>query len=235
MDTQRYHLPVAVTLRVQSRSGRVSVIAEPRDDVEAMGERLQASEEDGGRTLQVRAGRGSGSLTVRCPAGTDIVIGTHSGSVKLEGRFGDVSVTTMSGAIDLEAADSADLRTMSGHINIGACDGMCRASTVSGTVTGGRTGAAMASTMSGAIRFEHVGGVFKARSVGGSIEAACGGDGAIKVKTVSGTVHLTLPRGMEPETMCKSMTGRVSCDLPPGRDCRIDAVSVSGTIEVHAA
>jgi len=235
MDTQRYQLPVAVTLRVQSRSGRVTVIAEPREDVEAQGDRLDAAEEDGGRTLLVRAGRGTGALTVRCPAGTDVVIGTHSGSVKLEGRFGDVSVTTMSGAIDLEAADSADLRTMSGHIEVGACDGMCRASSVSGSVSGGRSGAAMASTMSGAIRFEHVGGVFKARSVGGSIQVACGGEGAIKVKTVSGKVHITLPPGVEPEAMCKSMTGRVSCNVPPGHDCRIDAVTVSGTIEVHAA
>ena len=235
MDTQRYELPVAVTLRVQSRSGRVHLIAEPRDDVEAQGEKLQGTEEDGGRTLQVRAGRGSGALTVRCPVGTDVVAGTHSGSVRLEGRFGDVSVTTMSGSIELDAADDADLRTMAGNIAAGDCGGKCRASTVSGKISGGRAGAVTASTMSGSIHFDHVEGEFKARSVSGSIEAACGGEGAIKLKTVSGKVHITLPDGVEPDTCCKSMSGRVICDLPPGRDCRIDAVSVSGTIEVHAA
>lgn len=235
MDTQRYQLPVAVTLRVQSRSGKVHVIAEPREDVEAQGDRLQGTEEDEGRTLQVRSGRGSGALTVRCPVGTDVVVGTHSGSVRLEGRFGDVSVTTMSGAIEVDASDAADLRTMAGNITVGDCDGKCRASTVSGRVTGGRVGAASVSAMSGSIRFEHVAGEFKARSVSGSIEAACGGDGAIKLKTVSGKVRITLPEGVEPDTCCKSMSGRVFCDLPPGRDCRIDAVSVSGTIEVHAA
>lgn len=234
MDIQRYPLPAAVTLRVQSRSGRVHVVAEPRDDVEARGDHLQATEEDGGATLLVRAGRGSGAITLRCPAGTDVVAGTHSGSVRLEGSFGDVSVTTMSGRIELDTADQADLRTMSGDIVIGSCAGGCRASSVGGTISGGHAGAATASTMSGAIRFDHVDGAFRAHSVGGSIEASCGGDGAIKVKTVSGKVRIALPEGTAAEMFCKSVGGTVVCDLPPGADCRIDAVSISGSIQVLA-
>lgn len=232
MDIQQYALPIAVTLRLQSRSGRVRVIAEAREDVEAQGERLQATEDDGGATLQVRAGRGSGNLVVRCPAGTDIVVGTHSGGVRLEGQFGDVSITTMSGTIDLEAADQADLRTMSANITVGSCAGAARTSSISGTINGGRTGSAVASTMSGSITFEHVRGEFRARSVGGSIAAVCDGEGAIAVKTVSGTVRITLPAGMRLEACCKTMSGRIECPFPVGNDLRVDAISVSGSIQV---
>jgi hypothetical protein len=232
VDIQHYALPIAVTLRLQSRSGKVHVIAEPRDDIEAQGDRLQMSEEDDGATLQLRAGRGSGNLVVRCPAGTDIVVGTHSGSVRLEGRFGDVSITTMSGGIDLEAADQADLRTMSANISVGSCAGAARTSSISGRIDAGTAGSAVASTMSGAITFERVRGAFRARSVGGSIEASCDGEGAIAVKTVSGKVRLTLPAGMRLEACCKTMSGRVDCPFPSGGDLRVDAVSVSGSIQV---
>jgi DUF4097 and DUF4098 domain-containing protein YvlB len=235
LGSQRFELPVAVTVRVQSRSGSVLVVAEPRDDVEARGERLQGTEEDGGRVLQIRAGRGSGPLEVRCPAGTDVIVGTHSGSVRLEGRLGDVSVTTMSGKIDLDAADDADLRTMSAEIRTGSCSGKCRASTISAKIIGGTAAAVTASTMSGSISFERVEGAFKARSVSGSIAAACGGEGPIAVKTVSGRISISLPDGTAPDACFKTMSGRVDCALPSGHDLRIDAISVSGSIEVQPA
>ncbi|MBF6599487.1 MAG: DUF4097 family beta strand repeat protein [Dehalococcoidia bacterium] len=231
MDIQRYPLPVALTLRLQSRSGRVHVVAEPRDDIEAQGERLQAKEEDGGATLHLRAGRGSAALVVRCPAGADVVVGTHSGDVRLEGEFGDVSITTMSGRIELEAADQADLRTMSADITLGACR-VSRASTISGAIRGGRAGSAVASSMSGSISFEHVRGAFRARSVAGSVEASCDGEGAIAVKTVSGTVRIALPAGTRVEACCRTMSGHVECGFPAGGDLRVDAMSVSGSIEV---
>lgn len=234
-DVQRYDLPVAVTLRVQSRSGRVRVIAEPREDVEARGERLEATEQDDGRVLQVRAGRGSGAVEVRCPAGTDLVVGTHSGSVQLEGKLGEVSVTTVSGSIEVDAADQADLRSMGGSIHINACRERCRLSTVSGTITGGEAGSVAASSMAGAIKFARVRGAFKARSVSGNIEAACDGEGPIKLKTVSGRVSITLPNGTAPDAFVKSLSGRVECVCPPGDDVRIDAMSVSGSIQVGPA
>ena len=232
-DSQRFQLPVAVTVRVQSRSGRVHVIAEPREDVEAIGHHITASNEDGGTVLQIRAGRGSKPLTVRCPAGSDVVVGTRSGGVQLEGRFGEVSVTTMSGAIEVETADQADLRTMAGDIAIATCTGKCRASTVSGQISGGSAGSVSASSMAGAIRFGHVAGDFRARSVGGAIEAACECDGNIKVKTVSGKVNLSLPRGTAPDASVRSMSGRVDYALPAGHDLRLDAMTILGLHPGH--
>jgi len=232
LDARTFELPVAVGLRLQSRSGNVHVIAEPRDDVLAEGDRISGGLTEDGHALEIRAGRGSGSLSVRCPAGTDVTVGTHSGDVWLDGQFGDVSVTTMSGKIELDAADQADLRAMSADIVIGSCSGRCRISTVSGKVVGGHADSAMASTMSGSIKFEHVNREFKARSVSGTVDASCDGDGSIAIKTVSGGVHISLPRGTAPMTFFKTMSGKVRCDLPAGSDVRIEAMSISGSIEV---
>ena len=232
MPTHVFDLPVAVTLRLQSRSGRIDVIAEPREDVAADGDGIDSLVEDGGATLRIRNGRGTKGFTVRCPVGTDVTIGTQSGDVRLTGSFGTVSITTMSGNIDVESADEADLRTVSAGVSLGACTGRCRMATTSGRVTAGKVGAAMAGTMSGSITIEHVAGGFKARSVSGAIRARVGGDGAIAVKTVSGKVRLELPHGCEPKMRVKTLTGRVRCEMPEGDDLLIEAMSVSGTIEV---
>jgi DUF4097 and DUF4098 domain-containing protein YvlB len=223
---------VAATLRLQSRSGRVEVIAEPRDDVVAEGDRIESLADDGGATLRIRNGHGTKPFQVRCPAGADVAVGTHSGGVRLIGDFGVVSVTTGSGAIEVESADEADLRTMSASITLGSCRGRCRMNTASGKVQAGTVGAASAGTMSGSINIDKVSGSLKARSVSGSINAACHGDGAIAVKTVSGKVHIELPEGVEPRTRFKSLSGRVRCDCPEGSDVLIEAMSVSGSIEV---
>ncbi len=235
MSARSFDLPVAVTLRLQSRSGRIDVIAEPRDDVLAEGDRIESRVDDDGRTLLIRNGHGSKPFTVHCPAGTDVSIGTHSGAVRLTGDFGAVSVTTMSGRIELDRADEADLRSGSGSIAVRACRGRCRMSSASGKVEAGEVGAAAAGTMSGSITIARVLGSLKARSVSGSIDASCGGEGAIAVKTVSGRVHIALPEGTEPDTCFKTLSGKVRCELPAGGDCRVEAMSISGSIEVVPA
>ncbi len=233
MDSQHFDLPVAVTLRLQSRSGNIDVLAEPRDDVAVEGDGFNTSEADGGATLEVHAGRaGSKSLSVRCPAGTDIVIGTHSGSVNMRGEFGCVSVTTMSGGIDVERADEADLRTAAGSVRLGSCSGRCRMNSMSGSISAGSVGAASAGTMSGSITIERVAGRFKARSVSGAIKAACNCEGEIAVKTVSGKVYLELPSGTALDTRFKTLSGKVRNPFPAGNDCRLEAMSISGSIEL---
>ena len=229
---RRFELPVAVTLRLQSRSGRVEVIAEPRDDVLAEGDAIESQVDDGGATLRIRNGHGRKSFVVRCPVGTDVAIGTQSAPVRLIGDFGTVSVTTATGNIDLDSADEADLRTMSSSITVGSCRGKCRMNSASGKLQAGHVGAASAGSMSGSIEIERVEGPLKARSVSGSIRAACGGEGAIAVKTVSGKVQLSLPQGTAPHTRFKSLSGRICCDCPEGSDVLVEAMSVSGSIDV---
>lgn len=235
MGTQRLDFPVAVTLRLQSRSGHVEVIAEPRDDLLAEGDKIEALTEDGGATLKIRNGAGVRGFVVRCPAGADVSVGTQSGNVRMSGDFGIVSVTTMSGNIEVEGADEADLRTVSGSLELKNCRGRCRLNSGTGKVSAHNVGAASAGTMSGTIKIDCVAGAFKARSVSGSINAACRGEGAIAIKTVSGKVHIELPHGISPHARLKTLSGRVRCDCPDGDDLLVEAMTVSGTIEVVPA
>jgi DUF4097 and DUF4098 domain-containing protein YvlB len=171
---------------------------------------------------------------VRCPVDTDVVIGTHSGPVALEGGFGSVRVTTMSGSVSLTNAEEADVRTMSGSIEVGTVRGRVRLNAISGKVTAIEVDDASASTVSGPIRLDHVLGDVRVRSVSGSIEMHASGDGQITVKTVSGRVRIVLPEGTEPATFFKTR-GNVRCDFARGGDCRIDAASLSGSIDVVPA
>jgi DUF4097 and DUF4098 domain-containing protein YvlB len=232
MDVRRFDLPVAVTLRLQSRSGKVLVVAEAREDVEAETDAVESYFDQAEATLVIRSSRGgSKPLTVRCPIDTDLNIGTHSGSVRLDGKFGTVRVTTMSGNIDVESAEEADLRSMSGSVSIATCFGRCRMNAMSGKLAGGKVDSLWANTVSGGIRVERVVGEVHAHSVSGSIELFANGDGEIAVKTVSGKVHIGLPDGTEPHTYFKTR-GHVRCDFAQGDDCTIKAASLSGSIEV---
>ena len=74
LDARTFELPVAVGLRLQSRSGNVHVIAEPRDDVLAEGDRI------------------SGGLTEDGEWGAIDNVCTHDGGVLGEGELDDNAV-----------------------------------------------------------------------------------------------------------------------------------------------
>jgi DUF4097 and DUF4098 domain-containing protein YvlB len=233
VDAQRYDLPVAATLRIHARSGKVEVTAEPRDDVLVEGDRFEAEETHEGRELDVKSGHaGSKNLIVRCPVGTDIVVGTQSGGVRLCGDFGEVCITTMSGNIEVDTSDEADLRTGSGSITLSGCRERCRLNTVSGKISAGEVAAIAAGTMSGSITIERAGGKFKARTVSGSIRALLDGEGNIVVKTVSGKVQLALPEGTALATRFKTISGKVRNPFPAGDDRYLEAMTISGSIEL---
>lgn len=232
MSVRRVELAKEMALRVQSRSGKVHVIAEARDDVEVETDSVESHMADGGRVRVVRSSRGGSSpITVRCPEGTDVSVGSQAGPVRMEGTFGAVTVTTMSGKIEIDAAKEADLRSMAGSITAGVVQGKARLSSMSGKLSLKEAAEVMAGTVSGSITIGRVAGDAKARTVSGSIELCGCGEGEIAVKTISGRVHIELPEGTEPETVFKTR-GRVRCDFAPGRDCRVLAASLSGSIEV---
>lgn len=232
MEVRRIDLPVGVTLRLQSRSARVHVIAEPREDIEAETDSVESRFEDGGATLLVRSSRGgSKPLTVRCPVDSDVSVGTQSGAVRAEGKLGAVTITTMSGDIEVEDAEELDARSMSGKLTVGTCHGRCRLNAVSGSIRGGDVDTAYVNSVSGSIKFDRVLGDVRAKTVSGSVDLSALGEGVIAVKTISGRVRISLPEGTEPQTMFRTH-GSVKCDFAQGRDCRIEAVSLSGSIEV---
>ncbi|HXK34415.1 MAG TPA: DUF4097 family beta strand repeat-containing protein [Dehalococcoidia bacterium] len=232
MEVRRFELPVAVTLRLQSRSGAVEVIAEPREDVEVEGHDVESLLDAGGSTLRIRAGRGHKKMLVRCPRGTDVVVGTMSGGVRLAGDFGRVSVTTMSGSIEVDEAEEVDARCGPGEIRIGRCAGHCRLSTASGSIEAREVGSCAVQTLSGGVRIGMVNGKLRARTVSGRIEATTRGGGPVQVQSVSGRVRIGLPAGVAVSPRFKTISGKVRSAFPKGDDIVVEGMTVSGSIEL---
>jgi DUF4097 and DUF4098 domain-containing protein YvlB len=215
-------------LNVATRSGRVRV--EGRDGA-ALSVRGGNLEDDDG-AVRITAGTGgSNAVEVVCPAGSDVIVGTASGSVELVGSLGDVRVTTASGRVSVADAQRIDVRTTSGKIDIDRCHGECRVVTKSSRVKVGNAGLLDCSAVSGRIE---VGGVEDAnvRTVSGRVELGAAGQGRVEVRSVSGKVDLAVPRDRRPATRLSSISGRVRCDCETGDDGEINVATTSGTINV---
>ena len=167
-----------VRLRISNIAGRVEVVADDgATDVVVTGGTQVVDHDD--RVVDVQPNHPSQAIHVRCPPGTDVMVGTTSGAVKLQGSLGSVSVSSASGRIRVATAAEVDLRTGSGRIEVDACTGRCRASTKSGAVVVGSANAAEITTVSGKVRLGLVAGTIDVRTVSGSVDAVvdrCGPD-----------------------------------------------------------
>jgi len=218
-------------LRISAVSGGVKVTAENRSDVVVEHGGSAVAGADG--AVEIRTGRASDSLDVRCPQDADVMIGTRSGRVELVGRLGSVGITSQSGSIRVETVAEADLRTVSGTVKLDGCDGQCRASTTSGRITLGTTGDAEISTTSGSVDVGNVGGAIQVRSVSGTVTVASSASGPVKASTVSGSITIRLPTGTRP-TVRSSGRGTVKSSFEPGDDMLVDIATVSGTVKLVA-
>jgi DUF4097 and DUF4098 domain-containing protein YvlB len=222
--------PGALRLNITSRSGRVHVRAEPGAALEVDGGSA-TTEPDG--SVRIEAARhGSSRLSVRCPTGSDVVVGAASGRVELEGTFGDVRVATRSSRIEVDHAARVDARSTSGSVRIGACDGDCRVVVRSGSARVGRAGSVEVSGLSGSIEAASTGRA-QVRSVSGRVQLATEGAGDVEVRTVSASVDIEVDPERRPAARLRSLSGSVRCDCPPGDDGRIDVETTSGSIRVR--
>jgi DUF4097 and DUF4098 domain-containing protein YvlB len=229
-------VPGHAELHVSTRSGRVTVTADENADVRIESDapmRGDKIEVDATGRVSVRSGRGgSGWLEIRCPAGSDIVVGTVSGKVELSGKLGEVRVTTVSGSIAVDHAEFLDVRSISGSIEVERCLGACRLQTKSGRTTVGGAGDAQLSTISGRIRLDNATGKVRMRTVSGKVQLGTEGKGDVAVETMSGSVQVEVPAGVRPQTRLRSLTGKPKCGCEEGDDCRISISSMTGKIEV---
>ncbi len=238
MPDQPIVLPIdgRAHLHIGTRSGRVTITAEERDDLRIeSGAPLRDDKittgDDGKISITSPRG-GSAWLEIRCPSGADVAIGTVSGRVELRGRFGPVRVTTVSGRIEVEQAEALDARSVSGHITVGTCTGHCRLLSKSGRITCDSVGDANISTLSGRIHLGDATGKVHAQSVSGKVEARTRGKNDIGVRTLSGSVRIEVPKDVRPNARLRSLTGRPRCDCEEGDDIQIAVRSMSGKIEV---
>ena len=219
-------------LRISAVSGGVKVTAESRTDVVVDRGGSAVAAADG--VVEVRAGRPSDSVHVRCPAGADVIIGTRSGRVELDGHFGTVGITSQSGSIRVAAVAEADLRTVSGTVELEECEGRCRVSTTSGTITVGATHDVEIATTSGSVGVDDVAGAVQVRSVSGTITIASSAKGPVNASTVSGSITIRFPQGVLPAVR-SSGRGKVQNGFEPGDDVEVDIATVSGTVRLVRA
>jgi DUF4097 and DUF4098 domain-containing protein YvlB len=207
-----FRLPPGGKLKIATGSGSVRVVAEHRDDVEIeMPQGWTDLEDD---VLKVKSK--SGSITARCPEGLRVAVGVISGSVKLEGTFASAKVSAVSGSIDVGSVrGNVDVRSVSGSLSVLSCGGSC-----------------CLNTKSGRIKVGHVERDLQAATISGTIEAGTGGQGAVEVKTISGSVSLQVPKGCKPRTKFRTLSGRVRFDCPQGDDFDIKVTTLSGSIEI---
>ncbi len=229
-------VPGHAELHVATRSGRVSVIAEERHDISVESDaplREDKVQVDATGRVLIKSGRGgSGWLEIRCPTGSDVVVGTVSGKVELSGQLGEVRVTTVSGGVAVASAEHLDVRSISGTIEIERCLGPCRLQTKTGRTTIGNAGDTEVSTISGRIHLGNATGGVRMRTVSGSIELGTQCCGDVAVETMSGSVKVEVPPGARPTMRLRSMTSKPSCECEEGDDCRISVSSMSGKIKV---
>ncbi|HZJ28213.1 MAG TPA: DUF4097 family beta strand repeat-containing protein [Acidimicrobiia bacterium] len=218
------------TVRVTSRNGAVKIVADSPRAISVEGGTVSGDDVDSDR-FEV-AGQNQ-PILVRCPPGTDVVVGTSSGRVELHGELGDARVTTQSGRISIDSAASVDARTRSGRIAIDRCAGSARLQCTSGRIEVGDVAELDAATQSGRIAGERVGrGHLSA--VSGRVDlGAADGFSALEVTTVSGAVDISVPHESCPTTVLETVSGQIACDLPPGEDGRVVVRTTSGRIRVR--
>lgn len=211
-------------VRISTRSGAVHVVADP-DQTEVWSSVRSAGGEGPVTTID----SGSSTVRVRVPEGTDLVVGSTSGRVKITGRVGDVSALTKSGRISIERARSVDARSGSGRVDIGWVAGDARAVTSSGRVDIDRCAAATVTAGNGRIVVSEAHGAVRAHSTSGRIKVRLAGAHDVDAETVSGRVSVELPPGVRP-LLAESMSEIDG--TPSGHDCVVVARSGSGRVDV---
>jgi DUF4097 and DUF4098 domain-containing protein YvlB len=207
-------------VRISTTSGAVNVVAEPgRSEIGSNRELIEVSP----ATIDA----GSHRVDCRVPEGTDLVIGSTSGRVRVEGRVGSVSVLTTSGRISIQHAVTVDARSKSGRIEITRADGECRVVNGSGRVEIVRCGPADVTSTSGRLSIGEANGEVRARGTSGRIEMTLTGAHDVDAETLSGRIEIVLPAAVRPQIVASASA------VDPGvGDCVVVARSTSGRVVV---
>jgi len=173
----------------------------------------------------------SSAVEVRVPEGTDLVIGTTSGKVIVDGRVGAISVLTTSGRISIDQANSVDARTKSGRVDVRHAEGVCRIVSASGRVTVDRCGAADAASGNGRVVLADAHGRVRATSTTGKVSVAVAGAHDVAAETVSGRIEVSYPVGVRPLVVSPDPDATAATQ---GHDCTVVARSGSGRVVVSS-
>jgi len=217
-----------LVLRASTESARLEVIAEDRVDIEVGGE---IAADDAGVVTVATASR---SLVVRVPRGTELVVGTTSGRVRIVGSVGAAKVATESGRVEIEQAERLDVRTRSGRVDVGTCQQRCLVHADSGRVSVDRAGGLDVHTGSGRVAVGAAHGDIHVRTTSGRVSVGIDGPAVVDAETVSGRIDVDVERGLGTHLDQAEVGRRVHIEAPTGDDCLIRTKTVSGRIRVRS-
>ncbi|HKU57936.1 MAG TPA: DUF4097 family beta strand repeat-containing protein [Gaiellaceae bacterium] len=226
MLERTFHTPLPLEIEVGIPSGDIEIeTAEGEESLVTVAgdERLLEEVEighDGGRLVVAYRGKGKfgfslAPLTVvfgdtqlhvraTIPHDSDVKVKTASADTRLDGRFGELTVNSVSGDTKVSGSIGGDakLKTVSGDARLERVDGDVTAQTVSGDLRiGPVSGSAEAKTVSGDIRFESLtSGDVRFTSVSGDIDIGIAQGSALDVDagSTSGDLSSEVPLGSEP-------------------------------------
>ncbi len=211
---------------IASKSARVNVVA--RGDELVVRGAAYTTEPDGTVHVTTR----SASVDIECPDDCDVVIGVESGRVSAKGRLGAVRVSSESGRVEVESARELDVRSQSGRVEVGTVEGLARVNVTSGRFTVGRAGSVDIAVQSGRVVVQDCGDAI-VQSLSGRIELATRAGCDVDIRTTSGRVSVSVPRGCCPSVVTDIRSGRVDCAVPQGNDGAISVHAVSGRVTIE--
>jgi hypothetical protein len=221
-------------LRVRVISGSVAVLASdgpPGVDVASLdGQPLLVSHEAGILTISyedlswdgllgwLRPQRHSADVTITVPGGCPVQLGVVNASAIVSGITANVSVKSVSGDLTLDGVTgTVDAKTVSGDLEARGLDGSLVFNSVSGDLT----------LAGGAVRD------LDAKTANGKVTADVdlGGEGSLRVATVSGEVAVRLPASTSATIELRSNTGQVRSGFDGLRSTRAaGATTLAGTL-----
>ncbi len=214
------------SVRISSAGHRLRIVAEPRPDVLVEGDATVRSD---GSCTTIDSVRDR--IVVRVPVGADLVIGTRSGRVDVDGPVGRIAVVSSSGRISVADATSVDIRTKSARVDVGRTSDECCVRTSSGRVEVGACGSADVTTTSGRIVLQAASGPVRAHCVSGRVEVGLMAPEPVDAETVSGRIQVTVPRGVVVHT---DNDHSLLTAWPSGAESSVSARTVTGRVDVSS-
>ncbi len=214
------------TVRIDAGAGAVTVRA--ADVTEPIVDAGHAHQID--HTLIVHAA--SHRVSVVVPFGTDVVVLALAGRVTTTGRLGRVVVTAGAGRIDVEHADSIDVRATAARVTVGRCMGECRLKLATGRADIDHVGSLHLMSDAGRVSAREVDDEATVRATTGRVDIGVNGGGDVDIETLHGRIEVTVHGTALPHMAVRSGHGAVRLDVPDGDDFNLRVLTAHGRVEV---
>jgi DUF4097 and DUF4098 domain-containing protein YvlB len=221
------HLDLRSTVDLSLLSGKITVRGWDSPDV-----KILASTESGVLRLNTTSTRlslrvapqaeharpGAASYDVSVPRGTRLRLQAVSGNVMASGSQGEISATTVGGAIDVsDGRRQTALESVSGSVKASQLSGELRAQSVSGSIRADNvSGRLEATTISGTIRLTALrANDIRAETASGDIAYAgrVATGATYDFESHSGTIRLTVPSASDAQFRLEAFSGIVQTDF----------------------